>query len=335
MTTVAHFLHARLLWLLVAAYVLAGVAPAAGLALRAGYVGGASFPSLLLGLLLFNAGLGVEPGRLRGLAGRAGVLATGLLANVAVPLLFIVGVASSLALWPEVAEVQSILVGLALIAAMPIAGSSTAWAQNADGDLALSLGLVLGSTLLSPLTTPAVLHAVGWLASGESAHGLHELAAGGTSSFLAVFVLLPSLGGIVTRVALGGKCIQPLKPGLKVLNTAALLLLCYSNAAVALPRTFAAPDWDFLLLNLVVVAGLCGTGFAAGGAIAARFGADPARRASLAFGLGMTNNGTGLVVASTALAATDALLPLIFYNLVQHAVAALFQRLTATPEAAR
>jgi predicted Na+-dependent transporter len=57
--------------------------------------------------------------------------------------------------------VQNILVGLALVASMPVAGSSTAWSQNTDGDMALSLGLVLLTTLLSPLTTPAALHAVG------------------------------------------------------------------------------------------------------------------------------------------------------------------------------
>ena len=39
--------------------------------------------------------------------------------------------------WPDSDEAQSLLVGLAFIAATPIAGSSTAWAQNAEGNLAL------------------------------------------------------------------------------------------------------------------------------------------------------------------------------------------------------
>ena len=40
------------------------------------------------------------------------------------------------------------------------------------------------------------------------------------------------------------------------------------------------------------------------------------------FGLGMNNNGTGLVLASMALADHPrVLLPIIFYNLVQHLVA--------------
>jgi hypothetical protein len=42
----------------------------------------------------------------------------------------------------------------------------------------------------------------------------------------------------------------------------------------------------------------------------------------LMFGLGMTNNGTGLVIAAGGLAHIPAvMLPVIFYNLIQHVVA--------------
>ena len=141
---VGGFVHHNLLWFLLGSYALAGFAPDAGLWLRGvrlafGSAGRVSLPALMLSVLLFNAGLGVEPRRLRGLVRGAGVLLAGLAANVAVPLAFILGVSLSLGLWHNPAEVQSILVGLALVAAMPIAGSSTAWSQNADGDLALSL----------------------------------------------------------------------------------------------------------------------------------------------------------------------------------------------------
>ena len=40
------------------------------------------------------------------------------------------------------------------------------------------------------------------------------------------------------------------------------------------------------------------------------------------FGLGMNNNGTGLVLASTAMASMPlAMLPIIIYNLAQHLIA--------------
>ena len=336
------FVHHNLLWMLVAGYALAGFAPAAGLWLRgrqlaaltiAGRESRVSLPALMLALLLFNAGLGVDPRRLGGLVRHCGVLLAGLAANVAVPLAFILAVSLTLGLWHNPTEVQSILVGLALVAAMPIAGSSTAWSQNADGDLALSLGLVVGSTVLSPLTTPAVLRGVGWVATGEFADALARLGGDGTSVFLATFVMAPSLAGILARCLVNERVMTALKPGLKLVNSAVLLTLCYANAAVALPRVVAAPDWDFLVVMLVVVTAFCVTGFLAGAALARLFGADAGRRASLMFGLGMMNNGTGLVIAASALAnLPDVLLPIIFYNLVQHVVAGLFQRWSAGGE---
>ena len=61
------------------------------------------------------------------------VLLAALAANVAIPVVYVFGITIAMRLWYEPFEVQHILVGLALVAAMPIAGSSTAWAQNADG----------------------------------------------------------------------------------------------------------------------------------------------------------------------------------------------------------
>jgi BASS family bile acid:Na+ symporter len=49
------------------------------------------------------------------------------------------------------------------------------------------------------------------------------------------------------------------------------------------------------------------------------FKLDQAERVSLMFGLGMNNNGTGLVLASLALSSyPNIMVPIIFYNLVQH-----------------
>jgi BASS family bile acid:Na+ symporter len=331
------FVYRYFLWFLVGSYAVAAVAPAAGLWIREASFGEVevigrrariTLPPLMLALLLLNAGLGVRTERLRGLIRGPFILIAGLLVNLIVPLLFILGLSQTLRVWHNPVEVQLILVGLALVASMPVAGSSTAWSQNADGDLALSLGLVVLSTCLSPVTTPAVLHAVGWVASGTYAESLHDLAAGGTSLFLAAFVMLPALTGIGVRCLLGEEPLLRAKPALKLANAVNLLALCYSNAAVALPETVSNPDWDFLAVMLAIVLTLCVVGFASGWAIAQALGADEARRTSLMFGLGMNNNGTGLVLAATALAnLPGVMLPVIFYNLVQHVVAAVTGRL--------
>ena len=70
---------------------------------------------------------------------------------------------------------------------------------------------------------------------------------------------------------------------------------------MALPKAVAQPDWDFLGVILVIVVALCVLGFAAGWGLARLLRTDGPRRTSLMFGLGMNNNGTGLVLAAMAL----------------------------------
>jgi BASS family bile acid:Na+ symporter len=287
-----------------------------------------SLLSVLLSFLLFTAGLGVQSRHLGQLARQPMRLIVGVVANLALPMAFILGTAAMMHLWHNPREGQEMLVGLALIASMPVAGSSTAWVQNAEGDLALSTGLVVLSTCLSPATTPLVLHAVEWLASGRYATALSNVAAGGVSGFLAAYVLLPSLLGIGGRMVLGDARVGRLRPALKLSSSGVLLTLCYANAAVALPQTVTQPDWDYLSLMLVIVWVMCGVGFAAGALIGQVSHGDRAQRAALMFGLGMTNNGTGLVIAAGTLSHMPVvLLPIIFYNLVQHVVAGCVDRL--------
>lgn len=329
-------LHEHFLTFLLAAYALAAFCPAPGLGLRGAALGEVGFgaepirlslPVFMLGFLLFNAGLGAQVADLRHLGGNARLLLAGLAANVLVPVAFVFGVSRVMGFWHNGDEVQTLLVGLALVAAMPIAGSSTAWSQNADGDMALSLGLVLASTLLSPLTTPVTFDLIEHMADGEYARVLDELEGSTTGVVLLLGVLVPSLLGMAARPAVGAGRVARAKPALKLANAVMLLLLNYSNAAVSLPQAAADPDWDFLTVTLVLVVGLCGLGFATGGGLARLLGADDGQRAALMFGLGMNNNGTGLVLASLTLAHYPrVLLPVIFYNLAQHLMAGAVDR---------
>lgn len=338
LSSLAHFLHTRLLLLLLAVYVLAAFVPGPGLALRnisitpagAGAAFGPSLalPALLLSLLLFHAGLGARFSAMRHIRQSALLMGAGTLVNLVAPFLAILAVHFCLRFWHSPAQFQNILTGMVLVGSMPIAGSSTAWAQNAKGDLTVSLGLVLLSTALSPLTTPLLLRAGSWMTAGAWSHRLHDLATQGTGGFLLAYVLVPALAGILVRFLLGDSRAQRIQPAIKIVNTAALVLLCYMNAAVSLPRIVARPDLDFLAVVLLVTIFLCIVMFGAGWLLARFLRLDPARQAPLIFGLGMNNNGTGLVVAGGALADFPlALLPILLYNLVQHLVAGLADRL--------
>lgn len=329
LTQLAHLIHKHFLWFLIGSYVIAGFFPFAGLWIKDVSLGQLpwshtrlSLPMTMLAMLLMNAGLGVDVTQVNRLKHNMVTLSMGVVANLAVPIAFIYLVAQTMRLWHNPDEVQNILVGLALVASMPIAGSSTAWSQNANGNLALSLGLVLLSTALSPLLTPLGLHSVGLMTTGDYSEDLHELAQSGTGAFLLIAVVVPSTLGILLHWAVGKDRIGVAKPCLKLVNLIVLLVLNYSNASVSLPEAIRNPDTDFLAVTLAIAFALCLVAFASGWLVARTLKVDSSDEAALVFGLGMNNNGTGLVLASMSLADHPrVMLPIIFYNLVQHLVA--------------
>ena len=200
-TSVSAFFQRHFLWLLLGGYTAAALTPGPGLWIRDVSFGDVrlfqqetriTLPMLMLALLLLNAGLGIRTSQLKSLPRVWLVVLLGLAANLMVPVSFIFATTPVMRFWLDPEEVQSILLGLALIASMPIAGSSTAWSQNIGGDLILSLGLVVLSTLLSPLTTPVILRVVGLLATEDHAEHLRTLSAHGAGLFLMICVVVPS-----------------------------------------------------------------------------------------------------------------------------------------------
>jgi BASS family bile acid:Na+ symporter len=330
---IADAVRRRFIWVILGSYVVAALLPGPGLWIRSAGVSASpaqplglqfSLPALMLGVLLFNAGLGVDANDLKILSQKSFVLWGGVAANLATPLAFILALSVLLRPWHNGDEVQQILVGLALIASMPIAGSSTAWAQNADGDLGLSLGLILLTTALSPVFTPLVLHAVGLVTTGDYSEDLHELASRGVGSFLGIWVILPSVLGVGARWITGRRWMSAAGPYIRLVNYTVLVLLNYANASLTLPEAVARPDPDLLVMVVTIALGLCITAFTAGSLLASVFRAGRPARVSLLFGLGMNNNGAGLVLASMALAHHPrVMLPIIFYNLLQHLVASV------------
>lgn len=99
----------------------------------------------------------------------------------------------------------------------------------------------------------------------------------------------------VLYFCLGEERTAKVMPSLKLVNFVVLLLLNYSNAATSLPQAFAKPDWDYLIFIFFTTLFLCATAFGAGWLIARVLKADKGEQAALMFGLGMNNNGTGLV----------------------------------------
>ena len=155
-----------------------------------------------------------------------------------------------------------------------------------------------------------------------------------TIVFLIWYVVFPSLAGMVVHRLAGAKWIQKNRSLSKLLSSVLVLLLCYINASNSLPSIFAEPDWDFLTMCIFFCLALCILGFFGGWLVSLFYHATAADRNSLMFGLGMNNNGTGLVIADQIIpGAHSVLLPILCYNLVQHFIAGLVQKLFCTPKA--
>jgi BASS family bile acid:Na+ symporter len=337
LVVLTRFVHQHFLLILIGAYALSALFPRLGLALREVQLGNVTWPDgsqtnlslalLMLSFLLFNAGVAIRVEELVVLRRRPAVPIAGFAANTLVPIALIVSLLGVMQLWHSSDELQNLLVGLALIISMPIAGSSTAWAQNADGNISLSLGLVLLSTLLSPVTVPAVLHLFSYLTENDYSEDLQQLASQGTGGFLMLTIVLPSLAGIIVHLVCGEAKLHSLRVVLKLANYAILLLLNYSNASTALPQAFGNPDVDYLLFIGGTTFVLCIAAYGTGWLLSRWLKVNKPDQASLIFGLGMHNTGTGLVLATSELSAhPPVLLPLIFYTLMQQVIAAVIDR---------
>ncbi len=275
---------------------------------------------VMLGVLLFVAGLGTKLDEVAKTFRRPRLLFVGLTLNCLYPIVFVALSAVLLHVvgWRSMHQAQTLLVGFVMIGAMPVAGSSAAWSQNADGNLALSLGLLWGSTLLSPIVSPLVFLAAGQITTGEYSEALQAIGRQGSIAFLLLAVVLPSLLGLVVQRLLGRSRVTRALPVLKFLSVVDLLLLNYVNAAASLPRVVARPEPGFIVLVLVLGAVMCAGAFAAGWWVPRRFGARREDQTAMMFGLGMNNNGSSLVLAQAMLPDRPlVLVTIILYNLVQ------------------
>ncbi|MFB6674809.1 hypothetical protein ACFCWG_20840 [Streptomyces sp. NPDC056390] len=218
---------------------------------------------LLLSLVLFSAGLQV-PLRALGTLLRCPIpLLAGLVLHLAIPLLAIPAVTFLLRRTPDTDGGSGLVTAMILIAAMPVAAGATVWTGKGGGDQPTMVGLVLASTLLSPLTIPLVTSALVPLLGGGYADALtRALHAGG--GFALVGVALPCTAGLVCRLALPAPRLRRLL-GIGVpLALVGSFLLTYVNACGALGSFLAHPRRLLLAAAPAVAASVCLLSFTVG-----------------------------------------------------------------------
>lgn len=328
------WLHQHFFWLLLVCYVLAGVAPRPGEAIRETTVrlpGGGQHhvTMLLLALLLFCAAAVIQWSHVRELVSRPSLLLWALAPIWVGPALVVSLVGMALPHLLPSSYAVGVLVGLALVASMPVANSSAGWTQNAGGNVALSLGLIVVSIVLCPLATPNMLKLMGLaLSAGETAK-IEQFVAQFTGAKFMAWVILPSLAGGVAAHFAGADRVARAKPLLRLISLLDILVLNYANASLAV-RKIWENETGFALLG---VAGLTAAGSLLGVLMAvllSRLCRLPAEsRIAMMFGLSMKHTGLGLVLAGEVAALRSeprVILVILLATLVQHIVAAGIDR---------
>jgi BASS family bile acid:Na+ symporter len=327
--TFSAWVHRNLLWLLVFSYVLAGLLPGPGKVIRGLSLTGASgdevtAPMLLLALLLFCGAAVVRWSQLRELMQRPGILLLGLVAIWIVPSLFV-----SMLGWvlPSILGdylTSGMLVGLALIAAMPVANSSVAWCQNAQGNVALSLGFIVLTIVLSPVATPQMLNLMGLSLSEQETQQCELLVTRFSGVFFIVWVILPSLAGMTFNWLVGPDWIDRLRGALRIVSAATLLTLNYANASLAMPDAFDEQAPKTILISSLLAVLLSGLGIAMGWLLSKIMVVESASTTALMFGFSMKHTGLALVLAGHVLHTEPrVILMIVLATLLQHVVAGM------------
>ncbi len=307
----------RVLALLLLAYAAAAVWPSAGQAIRASTALPFPIPLMLLAVLLFVAGLGMDGGQIRAAYRWRVLVLAGQFFLWGGPLAIVLLLGQLAAAFPP-----GLLAGLGLVACMPIAASSVAWAQLSRGNIAISLGLLSTSTLLSPF----IIYGVGRLELVAVGGGFDSTANATVIGLVSWIIPAVAAGGAVRWWA-GSDRIATFRPHIKLISTVVLVILNYANASLALPGVLANPNWTILATAAAATASICSGGFLAGWLLARAASVEPPIRRAFVFGLGMKNTGMALVLGGIWFETQPlAIVAIILYTLAQHLIAACCHR---------
>lgn len=327
-------------WLLLSCYVVAALWPTLGRTLHkwqwtpsALPVVEFTLPLVLLALLLFAAAVQTDVSQVRAIGSRPWALAWGTLAAWLAPALLVLAAAVVVPLVVDRASTAGLLVGLALVASMPVANSSVGWTQLVRGNLALSLALVLVTIFLCPWVTPWLL---GWLRltlSTPDQAQLQTLIDGFSGKLFIFWVVLPTAAGLACRHALGKDRVAAIAIWLTLTSVTSLLLLNYVNATLALPEVIQQSRISVLATTAVLAVAASAVGLAAGWLVARLMQLDASTRHALMFGLGMKHTGLALILAGAVLSHQRlAILMIVLATLAQHLLAGLVQWRTGSTE---
>ncbi|MFF7965503.1 sodium-dependent transporter [Streptomyces sp. NPDC007903] len=328
-TRAASWLRHRLGRAVVLSYTLALILPGPGLWLRCPH----PLPltpthltlhtsPLLLSLVLFSAGLQVPVRALGTLLRHPKALLAGLVLHLAIPLTVVPFVAFLLRRTPDTDGGSGLLTAMILVVAMPVAAGATVWTDKGDGDQSTMVGLVLASTLLSPLTTPVLLATLSPLLSGGYGPTLAATGRLAQGGFALTAVVLPCLAGLLGVFVLPARWLGRLVTTVAPSAMAGSLVLTYVNASGALGSVLTRPRPLLIAAALAMAALVCLLSFALGRVAAHVLRLEAGTASSLTLACGMNNSSASAVLITASLPdKPHLLLPVLAYGLLQKTAA--------------
>lgn len=237
-----------------------------------------SYTSIFLGVIMFGMGLTISPQDFRVVFSHPKEVVLGALAQYSVMPLVAWLLATLLQLPPELA------LGVILVGCCPGGTASNVITYIAKGDVPLSVGMTIVSTLAAPLMTPALVYLLAgtWVQVSF------------WSMLLSVVqvVLIPVVAGIAVN-AFASKAVTKVSPVLPLISVLAIALIV---AGITANNTGKIMESGILVLAVVALHN--GIGMAAGYAIARLFKLDYAKVTAVSIEVGMQNSGLAVSLAA-------------------------------------
>lgn len=280
-----------------------------------------STSKLILACLLFVAGLRTAmPSWPTNPFASAGVLALGITGRLA-PLVGMIAITHVLAAFAVATIPMDIATGLLLVAAMPSANTSTAWTRRSAGSLGTCVGIVILTTVVSPLVIPSAMALAAGPAATTSAVSQRVFTSAGGE--LVAWVVIPMLVGMIGGWLCGARDGVPLGLAGAIGSLAAILAVNYLNASRGLPQLLANGHLLPLAGAAVGASLLVAFTYWSGGLMSRASGVAPAVGVAIGYSVGMSNTGLAGTLAAEAFPEPAVILyPIVLCTLVQHVMAA-------------
>jgi BASS family bile acid:Na+ symporter len=216
------------------------------------------------------------------------------------------------------------LKGLAIIIVMPAAASSPAWTQNAGGNIVTALGIVIVTTLASPLLAAASSQIMNRFLNFGGAIDEHVIVGGEYLAFSFFWLIVPTFLGFCVRSRIRGPARQHVLPWIRIANSMCLLLLIYAFAAVEFHKIVLERNTALLFVVGGLTGFICLSAFGTGYLVGRLARVPMEQRVAIIFSTGMFNNGIALLMGTILVTDNSAVfLPMIVYAMFQHLLAAI------------